>query len=474
MHLAYNETVEFAASSDQGDSVDPRILVVDDDEQIRLSIDLVLAEQGYKVVHASSPEQAQEVLEGEDVSLVLLDMNYTKDTTSGKEGLDYLARHGPSYPDVPVVVLSAWPDIPIAVAAMRLGAVDFLEKPWDNNRLLQIVRQQLKFVSLQKKNQRMRSQQSASRNTDGLVYRSDKILQLLDDIDRVAGSNASVLLTGENGTGKSTLALRIHEKSTRRDETFVSVSMGAIPTELFESEMFGHIKGAFTGANDNRIGRFEMAQEGTLFLDEISTLNLAQQTKLLRVLETGEYEQLGSSKTRRANVRIISASNADFNKLIREDKFRQDLFFRVNTVQINVPALRERPEDIKPIADHFLTRFGRKYKRETMTLTPDADNALRHYPWPGNIRELSHVIERAVLLSRSNEVTREGLQLDLTPALPAETHEPVPTLEQGERNLIVQAMKHTGGNTQNAADLLGITTSALYRRMAKYRLSAKS
>lgn len=449
------------------------ILVVDDDQNVRMSLDFLLSENGYTVVEAQSPNEALVAIKNDDIALVLADMNYHEDTTSGAEGLKLITSLRNQYSDLPIVALTAWADVQLVVAAMQAGAGDFIEKPWDNTRLLQIIKQQLTIAKLRHQNRSMATLQY-SQGDEHFDYSSDSMLRLVENIKRVAPTEATVLLTGENGTGKSTIAKQIHQQSHRAQEPFIDVNMGAIPSELFESEMFGHKKGAFTGASENRLGRFEMAKGGTLFLDEVGTLTPAQQVKLLRVLETGDYEAVGSSVTHKADVRLISASNCDFEQLIQEGLFRQDLYFRLNPIELHIPSLSQRKEDIKGAAEYFLNKFGMKYQRRQLKLTPSAIKSLERYQWPGNIRELSHVMERAALLCHSDNIDSSDLQLTGPVAQAEPQSRDMMTLEEGERQLILQAMEKAQGKTQNAAELLGITAGALYRRLDKFKINEKN
>lgn len=448
------------------------ILVVDDDHNVRLSLDFLLEEHGHHVLEAKSTIDAQRILDTQKVDLILLDMNYEDDTTSGKEGLAFLQELHKKNNVIPIVAMTAWANLDVAIPAMQAGASDFIEKPWNNQRLLLIVNQQLKVANLNRKNQAMH-QLIHRPHGEVFAWQSQIMQELNENISRVARSDASIMLTGENGTGKSTIAQQIHQHSSRSDEMLVVVNTGAIPADLFESEMFGHRKGAFTGASENRIGRFEMADGGSLFLDEISTLAPAQQAKLLRVLETGEYEPVGYSKTSRVDVRLISASNSDFKQLISDNSFRQDLYYRLNTIVLNVPPLRERTIDILPLSEHLLRHFCHKYGREKMTLSDATKSTLLRYSWPGNIRELSHVMERAALLARKNELTPTDLNLVLSGTLPT-NDKPLMSLDESEKLLILKAMDASEGNIQQASEILGITPSALYRRLDKFNLNAKA
>jgi DNA-binding NtrC family response regulator len=374
--------------------------------------------------------------------------------------------------DIPVIAMTAWSNTELVVKAMQLGAGDFIEKPWNNQRLHQVLLQQLQLQNLNRKNRALN--QRLENVKPELVWQSDSMNQLIQQLTAVAETDANILLTGENGTGKSQLAHWIHLNSARAQQAFIAVNMGAIPETLFESEMFGHKKGAFTDAKEQRIGRFELAKGGSLFLDEIATIPVAQQAKLLRVLESGEFEMLGSSQTQRTDIRIISATNGNFSHLISENLFRQDLYYRLNTLEFRVPALRERPEDIPVLADFFARKHGQRYRKPDISFSSGARKAMQHYDWPGNIRELSHMMERAVLLTQAGVVSAEQLSLPTTHSLSKSTSNdqlPFMTLEAAELQLIHQALAESQSNKQKAADILGITKSSLYRRLEKYGLA---
>jgi len=446
----------------------PQILVVDDSPEIRLSAAFILEDQGFDVLEAENHHYAQTVLSENRVDLILLDMNFSLDTTSGEEGLRFLTWLSKSDFVIPVIAMTGWSNVDLAVNAMRLGACDFIEKPWNNQRLMQIIRQQLKMSGLQVQNQKLKQQLESVVEQD-FTWRSAAMEKLLNQIDSVAATDASILLTGDNGTGKSHLAQRIHQQSDRAGNAFISVNMGAISESLFESEMFGHKKGAFTDAKENRIGRFELAKHGTLFLDEIANIPQSQQAKLLRVLESGEYEVLGSSQTQRADSRIISATNGDIAQLITDGVFREDLYFRLNTIELRVPSLKERIQDITPLAKHFIALHGKKYKREELSLTPSAIQALEAYHWPGNVREMSHLMERAVLLAQGSSLEQEDLHLS---NLKQNNNLPMMTLDQAEQILIEQALELSHNNVPKAGILLGLTKSTMYRRLEKYGIQA--
>jgi len=450
-----------------------RVLVIDDMADVRLSANFLLSSHHYQVLEASSPFEALELIKQQTVDLILLDMNYQSDTTSGQEGLDFLNKLTKENLNIPVVAMTGWSSVDVAVKAMQQGANDFIEKPWDNQRLLQIIKQQIQFSGLKKQNQRLQqhNQKSATSNAEELIWKSSAMSQLMTKIEQLAQTDATILLTGENGTGKSTIANLIHQKSSRRHHNLVTVNMGAIPESLFESEMFGHKKGAFTDAKETRMGRFEMANEGTLFLDEIANIPLAQQAKLLRVLETNEFEMVGSSITQQSNIRLISASNADFEQLIASENFRPDLYYRLNTIELHVPALRERIEDIMPLARYFMNKHSRRYNRLNMSLAEDVEIKLTSYPWPGNIRELSHMMERAVLLSSNEKISANDIPLKTNNAKQG-SEIPFMPLEQAEQLLLKQAINKAKGSAVDAAQLLGISKSAIYRRMEKYDIKS--
>ena len=443
------------------------ILVIDDRSDIRLSLVLLLEDQGYQVVEADNPQSAQLKLKQQDVSLILLDMNFRLDTTSGEEGLQFLSWLQNANYDIPVIAMTAWSNTDLVVQAMKLGAKDFIEKPWKNKQLIHLIKQQLSLSSLQEENARYR-QQLNEPTIEQYQWQSACMCQLIDQLKTVAATDANILLTGANGTGKSELARFVHRHSGRQQQSLISVNMGSIPENLFESEMFGHVKGAFTDAKSNRLGRFELAENGSLFLDEIANIPLTQQAKLLRVLENGEYEILGSSKTKLANCRIISATNANFSELIANNAFREDLYYRLNTIELMVPPLKDRTQDIIPLAKFFIRQFSQKYHLSYSELTQGAQQALQDYHWPGNIRELSHLIERAVLLNTNSLIDIDDLRLK---AAPPTQELPIMTLRDAEIMLIKKALLQTDNHIPQAAKLLGLTKSSMYRRIEKYELA---
>jgi len=451
-----------------------KILIVDDQLDVRMSASIALSNHGFCCIEADSPMKAMELVNSEAIDLILLDMNFTSDTTSGKEGLAFLAQLQRKNIHVPVVVMTGWASIEIAVQAMQLNAVDFIEKPWKNTRLVAIVKQQINSAQLHKENARYTALNRPSETKEYLAQ-SPVMLELLAKAKRAAMTDANILLTGENGTGKSLLANYIHQHSARSDNRFVSVNMGAIPESLFESELFGHKKGAFTDAKENRLGRFDIASDGTLFLDEIGTLGASLQSKVLRVLETGEYEVVGSSQTEKTNARIISATNANLEQMISADHFRRDLLFRLNTIELHIPPLRERPEDITLLAEYLLTKHATKYQRDNMSLSSAAHTAILQHPWVGNVRELSHSIERAVIMSDQTVIDVNALSLNIShQSNHEEKNWPLMTLEDSEKKTLITAIKHFQGNVIEACDYLGISKSAIYRRLEKFDIDPKN
>ena len=453
-----------------------RILIADDQADVLAALRLLLKGEHHNIATASSPAGVLKIVETEDLDLVLIDLNYARDTTSGSEGLELLPRIQVLDPTLPVIVMTAWGSVDIAVEAMRRGARDFIQKPWDNARLLAIVRTQIELAQALRRGQRLEAENLALRdgvaeNLPRVIAQSPAMKAVLKVVERIGPADANVLITGENGTGKEVVARSLHAVSSRAAKPLVSVNASALAEGLFESELFGHVRGAFTDAKTDRVGRFELADGGTLFLDEISNVPLNLQPKLLRVLETGEFERVGSSKTHKVNVRVLSATNADLKHDVVEGKFRQDLMFRLNTVEIHLPPLRDRREDIEALADHFLRLHRDRYRRGRMDFTLQALEALRAYSWPGNVRELDHVVERAVLMSSGNMVTAMDLALQTSPAAQFSARLEEMSLEDAERLLIKKALARFEGNANRAAEALGLSRSALYRRLQEYGLS---
>lgn len=443
------------------------ILIADDDEDIRLALNLLLSSEGYRIIEASDAKEVTIQSAQQQPDLILLDMNFSRDTTSGQEGLEILKQLQPL--NIPVILMTAWGSIELAVHGLQKGASDFIEKPWNKLKLLNSIKQQLNVAHLKEQNQGYR-QLLAVEEQKPWICQSKSMLAIEQLVEQIAPTDANVLILGENGTGKSLLAERIHQLSLRQQAPLIAVNMAAIPDNLFESELFGHQKGAFTDAKQNRIGRFQLADKGTLFFDEIGSLPLVLQPKLLRVLETGQYEILGSSQTQVANVRLISATNADLNKLVSEQAFRQDLLYRLNTLVITIPPLRERLADIVPLAESFVDKFCQKYHKASLSIAPCALSKLKQHNWPGNIREFSHVIERAVLLTTDREITAQQLLLE-TIHENASSAVVLQPLEQAEKQLIEKAMTVAQGQVIEAAKLLEISRNALYRRLEKFGIN---
>ncbi|MCY1030242.1 sigma-54 dependent transcriptional regulator [Corallococcus sp. BB11-1] len=450
-----------------------RILVADDQPDVLEALRLLLKRDGHTVVSAQSPAGVLATLDAEDVELVLMDLNYARDTTSGREGLDLLGQLRARDALLPVVVMTAWGSVEGAVEAMRAGARDYVQKPWDNTRLLATLRTQLELARALRRTRRLEGENQHLRREQGgrspLVGESRAMLPVRRLIERVAPSAAPVLVTGEHGTGKEVVARLLHAASPRADRPFVAVNSGGLSEGVFESELFGHVKGAFTDAKTDRIGCFELADGGTLFLDEIGNMPLAQQAKLLRVLQTGELHPVGSSRTRKVDVRVVSATNVDLGRAVTEGRFREDLLYRLNTVEVQLPPLRERREDIPLLAAHFLAALGQRYGRPGVHLSPDALEALLAYPWPGNVRELEHAVERSLLMAAGDRVEAEDLLLKRTgPGGGGATRLEEMTLEEVERYLIERALGRQDGNVSEAARALGLSRSALYRRLQYY------
>jgi DNA-binding NtrC family response regulator len=453
------------------------ILIADDQRDVLEALRLLFKGEGLPCVTVDTPDAALEAARTREFGAALIDLNYTRDTTSGAEGLELLARLRALDAGLPVVVMTAWGSVDLAVRAMQAGAGDFIEKPWDNARLLSIVRNQLALGAARRREQRLLRENEILRGAEDGEFIADSraMRAMLDMLRRVAPTDANVLVLGENGTGKGVIAQLIHRNSARAGKPFVKVNMGGIAETVFESEMFGHTRGAFTDAKSDRLGRFEVADGGTLFLDEIGNIPPSQQPKLLRVLEDGEFERLGSSRTQKADVRLVSATNADLAVDVARGAFRKDLLFRLNTVELRLPPLRERIEDIVPMARRFLARFGQRYAKPDLALSPASERRLLAYGWPGNVRELSHVIERAVLMASGREIADLDFSLPTgeSPATATPGTGPTEdlTLEAMEERMIRRAMERAEGNIQRAADALGVSRQALYRRLEKFGIS---
>jgi DNA-binding NtrC family response regulator len=469
VEAGYNERAQVMSSSIAA----PRVLIADDQGDVREALRLLLKGEGYSTVTAENPTAVLEAVQTREFDVLLIDLNYARDTTSGEEGLDLLSRLQEIDSTMPVVVMTAWASVELAVEAMRRGARDFVQKPWDNARLLTILRTQIQLSQALRHAHRLEAENRLLRdsgtNRPVLIAKSSAMQPVLQLIAKVGPSDANVLITGEHGTGKEVVAQTLCAVSPRAARSFVAVNTGALSQGTFESELFGHVKGAFTDARSDRVGRFEMADGGTIFLDEIANVPLHQQAKLLRVLQSGEIERVGSSRTNRVNVRVISATNANLQDEVAAGRFREDLLFRLNTVEIHLPPLRERREDIPLLATHFLAQYAARYRKPLTGFHSAALMSLMQHSWPGNVRELDHAVERAVLLATGDQVQASDLALKSTREATARLDEM--SLEDVEALLIRKALTRHGGNISQAAEALGLSRSALYRRLEKYGLS---
>jgi DNA-binding NtrC family response regulator len=452
------------------DSRTPSILIADDQADVLEALRFLVKGEGYRSEAATSPAAVIDALESRDFDVVLMDLNYARDTTSGQEGLDLLHRIQALDSTLPVVVMTAWGSVELAVEAMRGGARDFIQKPWDNARLSAILKTQIELGRALRQGQRLEEENRALRaeRFPRLIARAASMRPVLDVISRVGPSDANVLLTGENGTGKGLVAQTLHSVSLRAARPLVTVNTGGLAEGVFESELFGHVKGAFTDAKSDRVGRFEMADGGTLFLDEIANISQGLQAKLLRTIETGEFERVGSSKTRRVDVRVFSATNADLHAEVAEGRFRQDLLFRLNTIELRLPPLRDRREDIPLLAAHFLSQHAERYRKTIAGFDEGAMKALLEHAWPGNVRELDHAVERAALMAQGETIRPADLGLRAGREGPPRLEEM--SLEDVEALLIKKALARFNGNVSHAADALGLSRSALYRRLQRYGL----
>jgi DNA-binding NtrC family response regulator len=447
-----------------------RILIADDQADVREALLLLFKSEGHPAQAVESPERVIELLRKEEFGLVLMDLNYSRDTTSGEEGIELLSRIQDLDSNVPVVAMTAWANVDLAVEAMRRGARDFIRKPWDNIRLLTIVKTQLEFSQALRKGKHLEAENELLRGQarPNLIASSPAMRPVLELIERVGPSDANVLITGESGTGKGLVAGVLHSVSSRNKRAMVTVNTGGLSEGVFESEVFGHVRGAFTDAKTDRVGRFELADNGTLFLDEIANVPLKYQAKLLSAIETGKLERVGSSRTIQVDARVISATNADLRAEIAAGRFRADLLFRLNTVEIHLPPLRERREDIAGLAAFFLGQHQQRYRKPLSGFEEAALPALGNHAWPGNIRELNHVIERAVLMAQSDLI--RVADLGLQPSADASRALEEMSLEEVEKLLIKKTLLRFDGNARKAAESLGLSRSAFYRRLEKYGL----
>ena len=453
------------------------ILIVDDDRSVTASLALLLKQAGFESTAVASPDDALDVLRSRPCRLVIQDMNFTR-RTSGEEGLALLREIRKATPTIPVILITAWGSINLAVEGMKAGASDFVTKPWTNQQMVQAVQTALGLVAAKtqaSESSLSRDELDARYDFGDLVGHDPRMLRILELIGRVAPTDASVLVTGESGTGKELVAEAIHRNSRRAGKPFVKVNLGGVPSTLFESEMFGHTRGAFTDARADRKGRFEMAHGGTIFLDEIGDLDQPSQVKMLRVLQDRTFEVLGSSQRREVDVRVVSATNRPLAAMVSRGEFREDLLYRINLMAIHLPPLRERPDDIAVLSSRFLQRAAQLYQRDSLTITAAGHRWLKAQPWPGNVRQLRQCVERAVLVSTHDQLDLADFVESAGIARPeaAEALPPVGsmTMDEIERAMIVKSLRHHGGNVSKVAESLGLSRAALYRRFEKYEIT---
>lgn len=450
-----------------------KILMIDDDEDVLLAAKMLLKKSNHQVIIEKNPNKIPFLLNNDTYDVILLDMNFSKDTTSGKEGFEWLKQIKERDPNAVVIMITAFGDVEMAVRALKEGATDFILKPWQNEKLVATISTAIKLkksyneVDKLRKAKQMLEEQISQPFRD-IIGQSNALKEVFGLIDKVAKTDANVLILGENGTGKELVARAIHQKSMRKDNSFVAVDMGAITETLFESELFGHKKGAFTDAREDRPGRFELANGGTLFLDEIGNLSMALQSKLLSALQSRQITRVGSNQPIEVDIRLICATNMPLHQMVQEGKFRQDLLYRINTVEITIPPLSDRIDDIPLLANHFLNHYAKKYRKEVHTIASDAMNKLKKYPWPGNVRELQHAIERAVIMADSSTLQESDFLFSRKSAndIASDTL----NLDEVEKAAVVKAIQLHNGNISKAAEELGLTRASLYRRMEKYGL----
>ena len=442
------------------------ILIIDDDSAVRSSLSFMLKRAGYEVKTAPSPREAMDIVRAEAPALILMDMNFTLSTT-GEEGLTLLKQVKVFRPDVPVILMTAWGSIQLAVQGMQAGAFDFITKPWNNAALLQRIETALELTAAPKE---VPEEQTTALNRSHIIGKSKGLMEVLNTVARIARTNASVLITGESGTGKELIAEAIHINSQRVKQPFVKVNLGGISQSLFESEMFGHKKGAFTDASADRIGRFEMANKGTIFLDEIGDLDPSCQVKLLRVLQDQTFEVLGDSRPRKVDVRVVSATNADLRKMVSERTFREDLYHRINEFTLRMPDLKERKEDILLFANFFLDQANKELDKHLIGFDAKASQALMNYHWPGNLRQMKNIVKRATLLAQSSFITLLELGTELLET-PASSNTSIALRnEETEKEHILEALRQTGNNKSKAAQLLNIDRKTLYNKLKLYNI----
>ncbi|OEK02434.1 sigma-54-dependent Fis family transcriptional regulator [Roseivirga sp. 4D4] len=447
------------------------ILIIDDDPDVLLTGEIVLKQRFSKVSCVDHPKKADEVLKSGEVEVLLLDMNYSPGANDGKEGLEWISKLNGAHPEVKIIIITAYGEITLAVEAMKRGAIDFVTKPWEYEKIQVSVSNALKLARSEKEIQRLETKQQGLKQhlvakSDQVIAESSEMQQVLKMAEKVSRTDANVLLLGENGTGKGLMAKLIHEMSPRAGEVFMSVDLGSITESLFESELFGHKKGAFTDAREDRMGRFEAADGGTIFLDEIGNLTPQMQSKLLTVIQNRELTRVGENKPRQFDVRIIAATNAKLEQMIENGAFREDLFFRLNTIELDLPPLRDRLADIAPMVDHFMAKFCKKYAQDQPKMGANTLEKLKKYHWPGNIRELEHAVERAVILS--DGVTLMPEDFNLRKQMRSDDFITTTNLEELERITIEKVIKKNEGNMSKVAQELGIGRTTLYRKLEKY------
>ena len=446
--------------------------MIDDDEDVLLAAKMLLKKYSYHVIIEKNPNKIPFLLNNDTYDVILLDMNFSKDTTSGKEGFEWLKQIKEKDANAVVIMITAFGDVEMAVRALKEGATDFILKPWQNEKLIATISTAIRLkksyneVDKLRKAKQMLEEQISQPFRD-IIGQSQAIKDVFLLIDKVAKTDANVLILGENATGKELVARAIHQKSLRKDNSFVAVDMGAITETLFESELFGHKKGAFTDAREDRPGRFELANGGTLFLDEIGNLSMSLQSKLLTALQSRQITRVGSNQAMEVDIRLICATNMPLAQMVKEGKFRQDLLYRINTVEIQIPALYERVEDIPMLANHFMNYYSKKYRKEVLSISPEAITKLKKYAWPGNVRELQHALERAVIMADSPTL-QESDFLFTRKGNDASSDPDTLKLDEVERAAVAKAIQLHNGNISKAAEELGLTRASLYRRMEKY------
>jgi two-component system, NtrC family, response regulator HydG len=450
-----------------------KILMIDDDEDVLLAAKMLLKKSNHQVIIEKNPNKIPFLLNNDSYDVILLDMNFSKDTTSGKEGFEWLKQIKEREPNAVVIMITAFGDVEMAVRALKEGATDFILKPWQNEKLVATISTAIKLKKSYNEVDKLRKakqmlEEQISQPFKDIIGQSDALKEVFTLIDKVARTDANVLILGENGTGKELVARAIHQKSMRKDASFVAVDMGAITETLFESELFGHKKGSFTDAREDRPGRFELANGGTLFLDEIGNLSMSLQSKLLSALQSRQVTRVGSNQHIDVDIRLICATNMPLHQMVQEGKFRQDLLYRINTVEITIPPLSDRVDDIPMLANHFLNHYAKKYRKEVLSISPEAMNKLKKYPWPGNVRELQHSIERALIMADSNTLQESDFLFSRKGG--EELTSDTLNLDEVEKAAVAKAIQLHNGNISKAAEELGLTRASLYRRMEKYGL----